>query len=88
MNNGVYLANNTRYNPVVIRPLVVLLNAFDVALRAFTHSLYSFLSRLSLGFDHGSPQDISEKLQSEHPYLSAFPQPLLLLLLCIHKKGQ
>ena len=88
MNSGVYLVGNVGYNPVVYRPQVVLLNVFKSALKAFTHSLYSFASRLSLGFDHGSPQDISEKLQSEHPYLSAFPQPLLLLLLCIHKKGQ
>lgn len=88
MNSCGYVADNRLDKfvgeyPQVIRKLYEYCNV---------HALIRFFSsihpRFFAGFQSASPHTKSTILQRRVAYFSAFPQPLLLLLLCIYKKGQ
>lgn len=84
MNSCGYAVGNSGYNPVVVFPQFVRRLLVFVGLQKTTHSFSHTSAISSLYFKQTSPHGISLEKQGRNQYLSAFPQPLLLLLLFVY----
>jgi hypothetical protein len=84
MNSCGYTVGNLGYNPVAILPQFVHRLLDFVAAPKTNHSFSKTRPISSLRFNQTSPHGISLEKQGRNQYLSAFPQPLLLLLLFVY----
>ena len=84
MNSCGYAVGNLGYNPVVVLPQFVHRLLGFMAAPKTNHSFSKTSTVSSLLFNQTSPHDNSLEKQGRNHYLSAFPQPLLLLLLFVY----